>query len=244
LAVCWLGVPFAGKSSPGVFGDSPESRVRQQIHDLRRHARWVVVVYHGGEEYTHIPQPARRNKLLRYLSYGADVVVAHHAHCVQRYERIGGKLVFYGLGNLVFDLDYHRNFTGTDESVLLSLTFSGNSINYTSLFTRQDRNRHLVLKAAANSNFSEITERSYTLEWGAEASRRLTAYWNRGHEGFPRNTWNQRAIYYWRKVRRVAGLVRICVCDRYGLVRPYYVDGAIHQLRNVLREKASRFTPT
>ena len=242
LSVCWLGVPFAGKSSPGVFGDSPESHVRKQICDLRRRTRWVVVVYHGGEEFAHIPLPARRKKLLRYLSFGAHVVVAHHAHCVQRYERVGEKLVFYGLGNLVFDLDYHRNHAGTDESVLLSLSFSKQSINYRPLFTRHDRNQRRVLKVPSNPNFSEITERSYAQEWGAEASRRLKSYWNTGHVNLPRNNWKQKSFYYRKKVRRVARLLYTCVFDKYGLTRPYIIGGVMHHLRNLLHPQNCRGT--
>gem|GEM_PF-6297987 len=234
LGVSWLGVPFAGKSSPGVFGDSPESHVRNQICDLRRRSRWVVVIYHGGEEFAHIPLPARRKKLLRYLSFGADVVVAHHAHCVQRYERVGDKFVFYGLGNLVFDLDYHRNFAGTDESVLLSLAFGEESINYSPLFTRQDRNQRRVSRVPSNPNFSQVTQRLYAQEWGAEASRRLKSYWNSGLEKLPRNNWKQKSFYYWKKIRRAGGLLHTCVFDKYGLTRPYIIGGVMHYFRNLL----------
>jgi poly-gamma-glutamate capsule biosynthesis protein CapA/YwtB (metallophosphatase superfamily) len=35
---------------------------------------------------------------------GADVVVGHHTHVLQKAEMIGDTLVFYGLGNFLFDL--------------------------------------------------------------------------------------------------------------------------------------------
>ena len=244
LSVCCLGVPFAGKSSPGVFGDSPENHVRKQICDLKRRTQWVVVVYHGGEEFAHIPLPARRKKLLRYLSFGADVVVAHHAHCVQRYERVGKKFVFYGLGNLVFDLDYHRNFAGTDESVLLSLSFGERSINYNPLFTRHDRNQRQVSTVPSNPNFSEITERSYAKQWRAEASLRLKSYWNSGDEKLLRNTWKQKSIYYQKKARRVARLLYTCVFDKHGVTRPYTIGAVMHYLRNLLHPQNRRRTPS
>ena len=235
VSVCWLGVPFAKKTSPGVFGDSPESRVRKQIRELKCRVRWVVVVYHGGEEFTHIPQPSRRNKLLRYLSFGADVVVAHHAHCVQRYERVGEKLVFYGLGNLVFDLDYHCDHEGTDESVLLSLSFSKQSIDFHPLFTRQDRSKQLVLKVSGNPNFSHITNRTYSQEWRVDASRHLKAYWNLGHEKTSCNSWKQKRNYLLKKARRVARLLIICAFDKYGLKRPNIIGGVMYHIRNKLR---------
>lgn len=231
LAVCGRGVPFADIASPGVFGDKPERLVRKRIRELKRQVRWLVVVYHGGEEFTHIPLPARRKKLLRYLSFGADVIVAHHAHCVQRYEQVGDKLVFYGLGNLVFDLNHHRHVAGTDESVLLALSFSAQSIKFRPLFTHHDRDRHLVSRVPANSNFAEITPLSYAEQWGDEASRRLRSYWDTGHEHLVRSTWRHASLYYWRKLRRTLGLLLICVSDRAGLVRPYIIGGAMHCLR-------------
>src|SRR3990172_2870300 len=36
---------------------------------------------------------------------GAALVLGHHAHVLQGWERIGGALIVYGLGNFVFDLD-------------------------------------------------------------------------------------------------------------------------------------------
>jgi poly-gamma-glutamate synthesis protein (capsule biosynthesis protein) len=240
LSVCGCGVPFAGKSSPGVFGDRPESPVRERIRELKARTRWVVVVYHGGEEFAHIPLPARRKKLLRYLSFGADVVVAHHAHCVQRYEQLGNKLVMYGLGNLVFDLDHHRNFASTDESVLISLSFSEQSIRYNTLFTRQDRKQRLVVNVSSNMSFRQINERSYAQEWGAEASRRLKSYWSHGHEQLARDKWRQKCFYYWKKALRVAGLVHTCVFDKYGLTRPYIIGGVMYQIKHLMHPEIRR----
>ena len=231
LGVCGPGVPFAGVASAGVFGDKPEALIRRRIRALKEQARWVVVVYHGGEEFTHIPLPARRRKLLRYLSHGADVVVAHHAHCVQRYERVGGKFVFYGLGNLIFDLDRHRHVEGTDESVLLSLSFGEQMIDFSPHFTRHDRDARRVLSVPSNTNFYEITRRTYVQEWGAEACRRLASYWNSGHEMLVRDNLRQQCVYCWKKLRRVASLLSVCVGDKYGLIRPYIVGGVLHHLR-------------
>lgn len=235
LGVCGPGVSFAGKESPGVFGDRPAGVVRRRIRELKTRVRWVVVVYHGGEEFNHVPLPGRRRKLLRYARWGADVVVAHHAHCVQRYERVGGKLVFYGLGNLVFDLDHHKRMQGTDESVLLVLTFSEHSVDFRPLFTRNDRVVRRVLAAPTNEHFREITRCTYPREWGAEAASRLRSFWSSGHEKPAGKAWGPRGLYVWRKLRRAAGLLWVCISDRHGLTRPYIVGGVLHHLRRLCR---------
>lgn len=49
--------------------------------------------------------PLEREKALprRLLSYGVDVVVRSHAHTLQGYERTPKGLIFYGLGDFIFD---------------------------------------------------------------------------------------------------------------------------------------------
>ena len=65
----------------------------------------VVVVFHFGTEYD--PQPTGEQRALAHAAVdaGAAVVVGHHAHTLQPWERRGDALILYGLGNFVFDLD-------------------------------------------------------------------------------------------------------------------------------------------
>ncbi len=240
LAVSGVGVSFADSSSPGVFGDDPENLLKKRIHEFKKHVRWLVVIYHGGEEFTHIPMPARRSKLLRYLSYGADIVVAHHAHCVQRYERVGEKYVFYGLGNLVFDLDHHCHVEGTDESILLSLSFTENEVSFNPVFTKHERSQKKVFVIQKNANFSQTSNKSYAREWGNEAARHLDMYWNSGHNKLQRSNWKQNSLYCLKKLRRAVGLLVICVYDKGGLVRPYIIGGVAHHITSWLQKYVSR----
>lgn len=61
----------------------------------------VVVSYHGGTEYLDRPLPATRALLIGALDAGADAVIGHHPHVVQRVEIHRGKPIFYSLGNLL-----------------------------------------------------------------------------------------------------------------------------------------------
>lgn len=69
-------------------------------------------------------------RVCRESDYGADMVVAHRTHCIQRYKRFRDKYIFYGLGNLVFDLEHPRRFEDTDESVLVVMSFSDREITF------------------------------------------------------------------------------------------------------------------
>jgi poly-gamma-glutamate capsule biosynthesis protein CapA/YwtB (metallophosphatase superfamily) len=62
----------------------------------------VIVKYHGGDEYSAMPN-AQQVALARALTASpyVDVVVGEHAHVVQPITRVNGKWVVYGLGNAV-----------------------------------------------------------------------------------------------------------------------------------------------
>ncbi len=62
----------------------------------------VVVSAHWGEEQVHLPTSRCVALARSFVDAGADVVVGHHAHCIQSYETYRGRPVMYGLGNCVF----------------------------------------------------------------------------------------------------------------------------------------------
>jgi poly-gamma-glutamate synthesis protein (capsule biosynthesis protein) len=75
----------------------------------------VLVQYHGGDEYSRLPN-AQQVALVRRLtaSPAVDLVFAEHAHVVQPITRVHGKWVVYGMGNMVGQSDpiYPRAYEG------------------------------------------------------------------------------------------------------------------------------------
>ena len=66
----------------------------------------VVVSIHWGGEYQATPS-SRQQEIARVLAAaGADVIVGHGPHVLQRVEWIGQTLVAYSLGNFLFDQPY------------------------------------------------------------------------------------------------------------------------------------------
>ena len=88
------------------------------------------MVTHEGHEFSQIPMPYLRNKYHRFLEYGADIVVGHHPHVVQNYEKVGDKIIFYSLGNFIFDTDYQRLQNYTENGILLKLSFTQDSYSW------------------------------------------------------------------------------------------------------------------
>ncbi len=157
------------KSSPGVFcAEKNYSVLKSLVSTAKKKSDWVVLNYHGGEEFTHLPMPRRRKLLKRYLDLGIDLIICHHPHVVQGYEMFGDKAVFYSLGNFIFDIESHHKFQGTDESVVVIISFSKFSFSFEVLFTRIDLKRGTVEKAPNNNFFVPLVPENYKQNWEKE----------------------------------------------------------------------------
>ncbi|MEV7555299.1 CapA family protein [Amycolatopsis sp. NPDC089917] len=65
-------------------------------------AQVVVASLHWGTEYQHEATAEQRSLAKKLLGDDSiDLIIGHHAHVVQPFERINGKWVAYGLGNSV-----------------------------------------------------------------------------------------------------------------------------------------------
>jgi poly-gamma-glutamate capsule biosynthesis protein CapA/YwtB (metallophosphatase superfamily) len=86
-------------------------------------AQVVVASLHWGNEDQSKPTPFQRQTARKLLADPAvDLIVGHHAHVVQPFEKINGKWVVYGLGN---QLARHETPLGTtEEGVMARFRFS------------------------------------------------------------------------------------------------------------------------
>ena len=98
--------------------------VRADVRSLRRQADAVVVSMHAGLEYSTKPDDRQKEFARTAIDAGAALVVGHHPHVVQPVEEYGGGIIFYSLGNLVFD-QYHR--AETQRGAVADVEFSGAS---------------------------------------------------------------------------------------------------------------------
>tara|TARA_B110001469_G_C9541855_1_gene269053 strand:- start:51 stop:926 length:876 start_codon:yes stop_codon:yes gene_type:complete len=64
---------------------------------------FVIVISHGGREHYQLPSPQLRERYRFFIDSGADTVIGHHTHCYSGYEHYNNKLIFYSLGNFIFD---------------------------------------------------------------------------------------------------------------------------------------------
>ena len=114
----------ADVDKPGCFSWSDLDEIEKLIKDIKSRCRWCIVVAHAGEEFTPLPSPYTRERYLKYLEMGADIVVAHHPHVPMNYETVGDKAIFYSLGNFIFDTPYQRSQYNTEKGILLKLSLT------------------------------------------------------------------------------------------------------------------------
>lgn len=92
---------YAGAHRPGTNPAHPDA-IRQSVAAARGQADRVIVMLHWGDERSTLPS-ARQRELARIaVDAGADLVVGHHPHVLQGFERRGDALIAYSLGNFLF----------------------------------------------------------------------------------------------------------------------------------------------
>lgn len=170
IAVQYKDYLIATADTPGTAQNNHFKLIKKKILELKNKVDWVVMIYHGGEEFINTPLPYTRSLYKKFLKWGADIVVAHHPHTVQGYEKVGNKIIFYSLGNFIFDTDFQRAQEGTDEGVLISIDFNKDSYSFDKLLLKKDRENNKLETIEDNINFCNIKKKYYK-NWRKEARR-------------------------------------------------------------------------
>lgn len=161
---------IASSDSCGTAQDKHKKLIKQKVKELKSKVDWVVIVYHGGEEFINAPMPYTRKKLKKMLSWGADIVVAHHPHTVQGYEKFGKKMIFYSLGNFIFDTDFQRAQKGTDRGICIKIEFTKDNYTFSNIYLKNDRDEGIIKTTNRDSNFTNL-KKGYRKKWKAEARK-------------------------------------------------------------------------
>lgn len=153
----------ASANSAGIFRWNDMDLISKRIREIKSKCRWCIVISHGGEEFASMPNPYTRDRYLKYLEMGADIVVGHHPHVVENYELFDNKAIFYSLGNFVFDTDYQRVHLYTDRGVLLKLILDEDNFSFEAIGTYINRNNEKIEKSSLPDIFVDINQKEYAL---------------------------------------------------------------------------------
>ncbi len=96
--------------------------VADDIANLKTRANVVIVSMHCGTEYQPKPNEQQRRFAHAAIDGGARIVVGHHPHVVQPVEEYKGGVIFYSLGNLIFDQFQRKE---TQKGLVVEAVFAG-----------------------------------------------------------------------------------------------------------------------
>lgn len=75
-----------------------------EVEKLRSLVDYLVVMPHWGTEYiTDKVNKLQKQEAHDFVDAGADVIIGTHPHVIQPIEEYNGKMIYYSLGNFIFD---------------------------------------------------------------------------------------------------------------------------------------------
>ncbi|MBR0536105.1 MAG: CapA family protein [Clostridia bacterium] len=153
----------ADEEKPGCYSWSDLEAIQQTINEIKAKCRWCIVVAHAGEEFTPLPSPYTRERYHLFLEMGADIVVGHHPHVPMNYETVGDKIIFYSLGNFIFDTDYQRSQFNTEKGIIVKLNFTEDKFDFEPMGLEIIRGEERIIKADLPEIFIDVPEEEYKL---------------------------------------------------------------------------------
>jgi len=93
--------------------------IEDNIRALKSEVNFVVLISHAGVENVEFPIKEWRDRYRRLCDVGIDVIIGHHPHVPQGYEKHKNSLIFYSLGNFYFDTAGFQDKSDDSYSVIL-----------------------------------------------------------------------------------------------------------------------------
>lgn len=166
----------ASKNQAGCYLWNEMELIQESIETIKKNCQWCVLVVHGGEEFTSLPSPYTRDRYLRYLEMGADVIVAHHPHVPMNYEIVKDKIIFYSLGNFIFDTDYQRSQFHTNIGELVKIKFTETEFVWDAMGIKINRDVERIEACPLPVIFQHVPSDQYELLKPLAAKMMVSAY--------------------------------------------------------------------
>jgi len=95
--------------------------VLNDIEHYKTQSDIIIISLHWGDEFIEIPSQNQQDIAHQLIDCGAHIVLGHHPHVVQGIESYRDGLIFYSLGNFVFDQSWFPKCT---QSLIASLKYN------------------------------------------------------------------------------------------------------------------------
>lgn len=129
--------------NPKLYAEYKKDLIVQAINQLEKEkVDFKILSFHWGHEFINYPSPEQINDARYFIDMGADIIIGHHPHVVQGYEKYKHGYIFYSLGNFLFDMIWSKQ---VKNGLIVKLTVQENkSISkVVTIPTRLDNNFNL-----------------------------------------------------------------------------------------------------
>ncbi|HUW24662.1 MAG TPA: CapA family protein [Patescibacteria group bacterium] len=103
----------------------PKAAVVEEVKKNANKVDVLVVSLHWGGEYQKEPLPWQKDLAHQIIDSGAKVIIGHHPHVTQPTEKYQSGLIFYSLGNFIFDQPWSEK---TKKGKIAKVVFEGKNI--------------------------------------------------------------------------------------------------------------------
>lgn len=119
-----------------------------------------IVYIHWGEEYQPSHSRSQAELARLFVDAGVDIVIGHHPHVVQDIESYKSGLIFYSLGNFIFDQYWEDDVS---EGLMLELVLDGKDphVSLLPVESKTERARPRLMLVDEQTEFlQELSKRS------------------------------------------------------------------------------------
>ena len=104
----------------------PMDSLLSRVYHLRQTDSTAVIIVslHWGGEHTLQPVARQRLDAHQLILAGADAIICHHTHTLQTIETFRGKMIYYSIGNFIFDQQKPLN----SKACIVSLNITKDSL--------------------------------------------------------------------------------------------------------------------
>lgn len=126
----------------------------------KRKSDFQVTYIHWGDEYESVHSASQRVLAEALVDACADLVIGHHPHVVQDVDVIKGVLVFYSLGNYIFDQYFSPE---VKEGLVVALEFNDvPAVRLIPISSNETKSTPKILDAALAQDFmTKLADRSH-----------------------------------------------------------------------------------
>lgn len=107
----------------------PNEEIAEVVRTIRTQnpSNFLIVSLHWGKEYQATSSVEQQALAHQLIDAGADLLIGHHPHVVQNIELYKDKLIFYSLGNFIFDQYFSKE---TQEGLAVGLEIHPSKLVY------------------------------------------------------------------------------------------------------------------